>query len=243
MNLFWAFLIFIKCGISYLFIGEEAIITMCHELARINVFYVKFFQAISTNKDLLSPHLKKQLTEYTDNVPYHSNDLDYSFIGHLEENNIYLDDEYPINSGVISLVYTATNSHTQKRYVVKTKRRDIENKLANSIKEIRFIIFILSYLPYLKDLNISDVFEENADSIQEQVDFVKECENTLTMGNLNKKIDYIVIPQIYPEYTRENPDILVMDYLEGKRLCDVLPEENDKYCEILAKFFYKMYFL
>ena len=48
------------------------------------------------------------LTEYTDNAPYTEKDIDYSFIGDLEENDIYLDNETPINSGVIALVFTAT---------------------------------------------------------------------------------------------------------------------------------------
>jgi len=217
------------------------------QLADVNIFYVKMFQAISCNTELFSSKVTNALIEYTDNAPYTDDDIDFSFVGDLEENDIYLDNETPINSGVIALVFTASKldnngNKLDERYVIKAKRRNIEERLRVSINEMSMFIYFISWLPYLNKLNLVDVFEENIQSIRDQVDFMKECQNTEYIQKLNKRIDYIVIPNVYPEYTKENPNIIVMDYIKGTRLVDILPEDKETYCEILAKFSIKCIF-
>ena len=177
-------------------------INIFRQLANVNIFYVKMFQAISCNTDLFSSKVTNALIEYTDNAPYTDDDIDFSFIGDLEENDIYLDDETPINSGVIALVFTATkidddDNKLDERYVIKTKRRNIEERLRVSINEMSMFIYFISWLPYLNKLNLVDVFEENIQSIRDQVDFMKECQNTEYIQKLNKNIDYIVLPTVY----------------------------------------------
>ncbi len=222
-------------------------INIFKDLAKVNIFYVKIFQAIPSSSNLFNRKVMDSLVEYTDNAPYTDYDIDYSFVGELEENNIYLDHETPINSGVIALVFTATQrdedgNDLDKRFVIKTKRRNIDERLRESISQMSYFIYLISWLPYLNKLNLTDVFEENIQSIRDQVDFVKECENTQKMQKLNKKIDYIIIPKVYPSYTKENPNMILMDYIEGDRLVDIHPSDKEKYCEILAKFSIKCIF-
>ena len=55
------------------------------QLADVNIFYVKMFQAISCNTDLFIKEVTNALTEYTDNAPYSDKDIDYSFVGTLKK--------------------------------------------------------------------------------------------------------------------------------------------------------------
>ena len=165
-------------------------INIFKDLAKVNIFYVKIFQAISSSSNLFNSKVMDALIEYTDNAPYTDYDIDYSFIGELEENNIYLDHEKPINSGVIALVFTATQidedgNDLNKRFVIKTKRRNIDERLRESINQMSYFIYFISWLPYLNKLNLVDVFEENIQSIRDQVDFEKECENTMIIQKIN----------------------------------------------------------
>ena len=82
------------------------------KLAAQNIFYVKIFQALSTNCQLLTPELNDYLTKYTDHVPYTVEDMDLKFMEDIEEFSkknpeeaIYITDKSPTNSGMIALIY------------------------------------------------------------------------------------------------------------------------------------------
>ena len=135
-------------------------INIFKQLANVNIFYVKMFQAISCNTELFSSKVTNALIEYTDNAPYTDDDIDFSFIGNLEENDIYLDNETPINSGVIALVFTASKlddngNKLDERYVIKTKRRNIEERLRVSINEMSMFIYFISW--FLLDDQITSI--------------------------------------------------------------------------------------
>ena len=97
-------------------------------LASINILYVKIFQAFALNNKLIDEKLNNYLLKYTDNAPWTSNDIDYDTLYNLEQDyNIafYSNGVRPINSGMISLVFKATNTNTAKPIIVKLKRKNI----------------------------------------------------------------------------------------------------------------------
>ena len=50
------------------------------KLGGLNIFYVKIFQSLSTNVNILTEEQVNFLTNYTDNVPYTDDDKDISFL-------------------------------------------------------------------------------------------------------------------------------------------------------------------
>ena len=50
------------------------------KLGGLNIFYVKIFQSLSTNVNILTEEQVNFLTNYTDKVPYTEDDKDISFL-------------------------------------------------------------------------------------------------------------------------------------------------------------------
>ena len=90
-----------------------------NKLNLLNMFYVKTFQAISTNSYILSNEQMSYLSKYTDNVPFNPNEIDPGFevsIGKTASrlnDNLVIDKEngylYPYKSGTVS--YTHLRAH------------------------------------------------------------------------------------------------------------------------------------
>ena len=60
------------CGTDY----TETVKSVALQLGQLNIFYVKIFQSISTNQNLLNDQLVEFLTDYTDKVPYTEDEVD-----------------------------------------------------------------------------------------------------------------------------------------------------------------------
>ena len=52
-----------------------------------------------------------------------------------------------------------------------------------------------------------------------------------------KDYDYVKIPKPYDDYTEKiNPDIIVMEYIDGMKITEIDPEDNDEFGKVLAAF-------
>ena len=63
----------------------ELIKALAKRLEYENIVYVKIFQALCLNKDLLYSNEQDFLIKYTDNVPYTINDINYDLLNKLKE--------------------------------------------------------------------------------------------------------------------------------------------------------------
>ena len=217
------------------------------KLGDLNIFYVKIFQSLSTNVNILTEEQVNFLTNYTDNVPYTEGDKDISFLETMriisEKNNIrytidninkktYLPE--PIKSGMIALIYTGVLNH--QKIIIKVMRKDIKNKLNLALDEIEFLINIIKVFPFIKKLNLDIVFRENKSNLLLQTNFINEKKNMKLMRKNYKNIDYIVVPIPYEEYTETNNNIIVMNYLDGNKIIDIHDDDKDEYAILVAKF-------
>jgi predicted unusual protein kinase regulating ubiquinone biosynthesis (AarF/ABC1/UbiB family) len=55
-------------------------------------------------------------------------------------------------------------------------------------------------------------------------------------------LDYIKIPKVYSEITKQIPNVIVMERIVGYTIYNICPEDKDKYAKILAKFNFKSVF-
>ena len=127
-------------------------------LASKNILYVKFFQAISLNNNLIDGATNQELIKYTDSVPYCSDDIDWEVIMNLKVfyGIDFLYNTTPINAGMISLVYKMNDGIENQEVVVKIKRVGIEEKLNDAIDKMKFMIYLLSFIPQLNHFNLLD---------------------------------------------------------------------------------------
>jgi predicted unusual protein kinase regulating ubiquinone biosynthesis (AarF/ABC1/UbiB family) len=211
---------------------------LTYKLTQKNVLYIKLFQAFALNNKLIDDNINKLIMKYTDCVPYTNEDVDWLLLDDITEKyNLDFDNYYqPINSGMISLVYKLKENDSNNYYILKMKRKNIDEKLENSIKNIMFIMWILSFIPYFNTLQIPVLFNENIDSLKELLNFHIEVKNTMDMKEACKNLTYIVIPTINKEVTDNHPNAILMEYIKGSHITKIDENDYETYAKLVLKY-------
>jgi predicted unusual protein kinase regulating ubiquinone biosynthesis (AarF/ABC1/UbiB family) len=230
---------------------NNIVIRFTKELTEKNIFFTKIFQGISNNANnkLMNKELFNYFISYTDNVKYDENEIDYRGLFELTSIAKSKGDELvihgsekcePIKSGVIAVVYKATLNG--KQVIIKYRRKNIVEKFEKSMSELELLANITKKLPYLCNLNICDIFEENREIMMEQLDFANEVGNIQVFYEKFKDVKDICIPRVHSYFTEANSNAIVMEYIEGTRLENVCKDDRDNYSKILSKFNIKSIF-
>jgi predicted unusual protein kinase regulating ubiquinone biosynthesis (AarF/ABC1/UbiB family) len=225
---------------------EKLFENLINKLASINILYVKIFQAIALNNKLINKSLNLKLLKMTDNAPYNNNDIDYELLLNIiKKYNLQIENiDKPINSGMISLVYIGiTNEDPTKKIIIKIKRLNIDKKLEKSFKNLIFLNNIISIIPFISSLRLNDIIDENIELIKQQTNFLNEVKNMKLIKKNCKGLKYIIIPNVNEEATNEYKNVIIMDYLEGKRITDISLAEKEIYAKLLIKFGFVSSFL
>jgi predicted unusual protein kinase regulating ubiquinone biosynthesis (AarF/ABC1/UbiB family) len=209
-----------------------------HRLASKNILYVKFFQAISLNNNLIDGAMNQELIKYTDSVPYCSDDVDWEVIMNLKVfyGIDFLYNTTPINAGMISLVYKMNDGIENQEVVVKIKRVGIEEKLNDAIDKMKFMIYLLSFIPQLNHFNLLDSFNKNIIIFKNQLDFEQEVQNTVKMKNDCKNLKYIKIPKVYESVTKLFPNVIVMEYISGVHISKLEESDYEPFAKLVVKY-------
>lgn len=208
-------------------------------LASINILYVKIFQSIASNNSLIDEITNNELIKFTDKAPWTFSDI------HLEElidisdtYDLVLTDgfEKPINSGMISLVYKGIRKHDGKPIIIKMKRKNIEQRLNDAIDNLKLFLYLISYIPIIHKYKISDVINKNIEIIRLQTNFNEEINNITRIKNNCRNLKYVKIPEVYPEATQKFPNFIMMEYIEGKKISEILEEDYFNFSKQVLKF-------
>jgi predicted unusual protein kinase regulating ubiquinone biosynthesis (AarF/ABC1/UbiB family) len=220
---------------------KNSIYRFTQGLATKNILYVKMFQSIALNKELIDETINQEIIKYSDSVPYTDDDIDWkTFYDIIDKYNLYVDhnNEYPINSGMISLVFKLykINNDNNEVFILKMKRRNIDNKLNDAIERLKFFVDLLSYIPWFNTLDIPLLFNKNIAILKEQLDFQKEIDNTNEMRNVCKINNFIKIPIIYEEVNKEFPNAIMMEYIDGKHISYVDKSDYYEFAKLVLKY-------
>lgn len=228
----------------FTFDKNRLLIDFVETLSKDNIFYIKIFQGIGSNTNIFNEKQSEYLKIFLDKVPYKISELydelneELNKVGKKnEELKIDLDTLEIINSGIIGIVYKAKMN--DKTIVIKVIKNNIRNKIYDALNEYEKIIKVLKYFSLFKFYYIDDIFYSNKELLLKQLDFMFEVENMKIFYENNKHTDYIEIPYVYEEFTKNNNKIIVMDYLDGKKLNEIEEEDKDNYLEQLVNFSFK----
>lgn len=228
----------------FTFDKNKFFIDFVESLSRDNIFYIKIFQGIGNNTNIFNKIQSEYLKKFLDNVPFNNSEIYHDLKPELEkvgkENEeliIDLDTLEIINSGIIGIVYKA--KMREKTVVVKVIKNNIKNKIYQALNEYEKIIKILTYISLIKYYYIDDIYYSNKNLLLQQLDFNFEVDNIKKFYKNNKNTDYVEIPFVYEEFTRSNNKIIVMDYLDGRKLDNLEDEEKNEYLEQLVNFSFK----
>ena len=223
-------------GYIFFFFYYEMVEKILLKLSKINILYVKVFQALSFSKEMISEELNNKMTRYTDHVPWTYKDIDEELINKVKKKHKITFKggyDFPIRSGMISLIYKGVRNGQE--VILKVKRKDIVNRLEDAIDNLLFIIYLLSFIPNY-DFDIPKIIKENTEMIKNQTDFIQEVKNTMLINKNCKRLKYVKIPEVYEEVTHEFNDVILMEFIKGDRIDKILPKEYDLYAKQVVKF-------
>jgi len=238
MQTSWIF--FTEIGLYFLTRNYNSFITrFTKRLALINILYVKVFQSLALNNSIISEKMNNELLKFTDNAPFTKDDIDYDTLRELSiEYDIVFNNSFdkPINSGMISLVYLARYNINQNSIIIKIKRKNIDKKLEEGIENLLFFINLLKVIPFFKNYKISETIQNNIHVIKEQTNFDKEIANIKQMQKNCINLDYIKIPYVYDNINNNFPNVIAMQYINGKKFNELDKEDYLGFAKQVIKF-------
>ena len=217
---------------------QKTIYRVTRKFAEKNILYVKMFQAFALNNQLIDETMNKEIIKYSDCVPYTFYDIDWETLYSIADKyNLEIDEpEEPINSGMISLVFKLKSKDNGKILILKLKRQNIEYHLYEGIERLKFVVWLLSFIPWFNTLDIPMLFNRNIEILKEQLDFKREVQNTIEMREVCKINDFIKIPEIVKGVNEIFPNAILMEYIDGCHLSKVDPEDYYEFAKLVIKY-------
>jgi predicted unusual protein kinase regulating ubiquinone biosynthesis (AarF/ABC1/UbiB family) len=179
-----------------------------------NIIYAKFFQSVAA---------KYNLHTAVHTIPYTMEEISYP---------VDIDILNVIGSGLISIVFEGILN--KEHVVIKTKRKNIEQRVQSSLTTLRRIVSWIHY--FYPNVTMMDAYEEIVDTFNQQMNFEKEMENHERFKTLFET-DEIKVPTLIKD--KCTPDQIVMTKLYGTPLCFLTEEEKQKSVERLSKLIVK----
>tara|TARA_B110000305_G_C19355102_1_gene596358 strand:+ start:25 stop:1311 length:1287 start_codon:yes stop_codon:yes gene_type:complete len=216
----------------------ELIKTITKKIEYINIVYIKIFQILCLNDDILFDKEKDYLLKYTDSVPFLESDIDYNTIDILESKyNIEVDINEILNSGIISVVFKGI--YKNKKVVIKIIKNDINRKIIDAILVMEIFIKIISIIPNIRKLNLKKCILDNKELLLEQTNFIKEVNNIQIFKEKNSNNREYIFPECYPEITNEYNNVIVMENIKGLTYNDIKDYDDSikqEFGKLLIKF-------
>jgi len=205
-------------------------------LVKLNILYVKIFQAIALNNNFINSKVNDKLTDFTNKAPYTPDDIDYDTLNNIEASyDLEFRDGYiPINSGMISLVFKVFKD--DKPMIVKIKRIDIHAQLERAITNLVFLVQVLSVIPIIRSFQLTETIHNNIDSIRQQLNFTDEVTNIQTAKTNCKSLKYVLIPNVDEEVTASYPNVILMEFMNGITIDQIPDEDYHFYAKQVIKF-------
>ena len=192
--------------------------------------FVKFGQALSTRRDLLSDDIADELTKLQDRVPPFPGSEARAIVEKAfgkSVNEIFASfDETPLASASIAQVHAAT-LHDGSDVVVKVLRPDV-HKLVKRDLEVLHLIANLAHRYWVdgRRLRPREVVADYEQTVMDELDLMREAANASQLRRNFENCSDLYVPEVYWDYCRIN--VMVMERIHGIAVNDVktLNENN-----------------
>lgn len=179
--------------------------------------FVKFGQILSSRRDLVNGDYYTELCKLQDKVP--------TFPG-KEAKRIFAEeigtsvgkafaefDEEPMAGASIAQVHRAT-THEGAVVAVKIQRPDIQPLIERDLSILHDLAGLLEkHVPEFVTMNPVGVVKEFSQTLQQELDFNNEADNTERFANLFKESKAISVPAILREFSSSK--VLTMEFITG----------------------------
>lgn len=236
---------------------NDAVISVCDSLIHKNYLFTKIVQwgvqEIYSDANIQdNDELKSYFSVFSNSVPYAQHELHTSllsiknvtdFAKSRNDELIVENDNIPINSGSVAIVFKARLNHMP--VIIKVLRPNIRKRIEDDIKAVLFFfdnIFIRKIIENYIKLTFNKFIQDNSESLLNQCDFINEVNNALLFKDNLKNKKNIIIPHIYKHFTEAHNEVIVMEYIHGPIAKNVPLELLKQNIETLQSFFFESLF-
>lgn len=192
--------------------------------------YIKLGQLLSTRPDLLGAEYIKELEKLQNEVPPFSFEQLKKICA---EEGIDIEKDFkefnpePIAAASIAQVHVAY-LHTGEKVVVKVQRPDIDKIIETDLNILKDVSLLLEKrTSWGRFYRISEIIDEVAEAIRNELDFNKEAKNADRFFNIYKKINFVKIPKVYWKFSTRR--VLTLEYVDGIKISDFINLKRANY--------------
>lgn len=195
------------------------------DLEKLGPTYVKLGQFLSTRADFLPPQYLKELTRLQDKVkPIPQEEMEKILTAELGTRISKAFDYFdytPMASASLGQVHYA-RLRGGKPVAVKIQRPDIRQQIFDDLDAFQDITeYLEKHTDAGKQLMIHATLEEFRKAVIQELDYLQEAQNLITIEQNLREIPRIIIPLPVMDYTTSR--VLTMDFIKGKNINKITP--------------------
>jgi len=195
--------------------------SLLNSLLTLGPTFIKLGQLLSTRPDVLPPEYIEEFERLQDDVPPaawpEAKAVIESDIGPIEETFDEFDTE-AISGASLGQVYVAEVDGEQ--VAVKVRRPDIEPLVEADLRVVGWSLPILMrFVGNARSFSLETIADEFEKTIREEMDYGREREMLVEIGDNFADNDRIRVPNARPELSSDR--VLTMEYVRGTKISEV----------------------
>ena len=199
-----------------------------YALEELGPAFIKLGQLLATRPDMVGNEIADDLKMLRDNTPVTPFDEMRKVIeGELGQplEEVYSEfNEEPLGSASIGQVYKATLKESGMEVAVKVQKPGIYDIIVPDVKILnRLAGTVDKHVTKSRTYNLPAMAKEFERSIFKELDYMEEVRNIGKITNNFKDVEYIKIPEVYPQYCSSK--LINMELIDGIELPDLYGKE------------------
>ncbi|MGC4045067.1 MAG: AarF/UbiB family protein [Armatimonas sp.] len=195
------------------------------DLESMGPVFVKVGQVLSSRSDLLPPAYIQALGKLQNSLePFSFGEVErivQSELGVRMSKAFSSFDDMPIGVASLAQVHRAT-LRDGRRVAVKIQRPDIRDGIASDFEALEAIAdFLDKHTEVGRRYRFMGMLDEFRINLLRELDFRQEARNLVELGDSLKEFEHIIVPAPVMDFTTSR--VLVMDFVEGKKITDIGP--------------------
>jgi len=205
--------------------GEAAPEQLANDLEAMGPTYVKLGQVLSGRPDLLPDAYLKALARLQDKVKPFSyaevEEIVATELGVRISKAFSRFDPEPIAAASLGQVHSAA-LRDGRLVVVKVQRPNIRKQIADDFEVLEQIAdFLDAHTDLGRRHRFLKILEEFRITILQELNYEREAQNLIALGENLKDFELIQVPQPVPDYSTRS--VLTMDFVQGRKITSVGP--------------------
>jgi ubiquinone biosynthesis protein len=198
---------------------------LAHDLEQMGPLYVKLGQLLSSRPDLLPLPYIQALSRLQDRLePFSFGEVELIVEEelHARISKAFASFEStPIASASLGQVHRAT-LRDGRAVAVKVQRPSVREEVANDLDLLRDVAeFLDAHTEIGQEYRFRDILDEFQHTLALELDYRREAQHLVEIGNNIREFDRIIIPHPILDYTTER--VLTMDYVRGRKITALSP--------------------